>query len=56
MEDGPGRGMDVKPASRASPRLALLLGLVALEDPAAVAARAVGVFAVSGVAGSPQVL
>lgn len=43
-------------AARAGPRLALLLGLVALEDPLAVAARAVGMLAVGGVAGPPQML
>ena len=56
MKDRPGRGMDVKPASRASPRLALLFGFVAPEDAAAVAAGAMRVFTVSGVAGPPQML
>jgi hypothetical protein len=46
MEDRPGRGMDVKTACRAGPRLALLLGLVAPEDLLSVAAGAMGVFAV----------
>lgn len=54
MEDRPGSGMDVKAAGRASPRLALLLSLVALEDATAVAARTVGMLAVRGVASSPQ--
>ena len=48
--------MDVKAAGRASPGLTLLLGLVALKDAAALAARAMGMFAVSGVAGPPQML
>jgi hypothetical protein len=56
VEDRPGRGMDVKAAGRASPGLTLLLGLVALKDAAALAARAMGMFAVSGVAGPPQML
>jgi hypothetical protein len=43
-------------ASRASPRLALLLGLITLEDAAAVATRAMRVFAVSGIASPPQIL
>jgi hypothetical protein len=56
MEDRPGRGMDVKAAGRAGPRLALLLGLVALEDLLSVAARAMGVFAIARVSGAPQML
>ena len=43
-------------AARAGPRLALLLGRVALEDALAVALRAMGVFAIGRVAGAPQVL
>lgn len=46
--------MDVVPAAGAG--LALLLGPIALEDAQAVAARAMGVFAIRRVAGSPQVL
>lgn len=48
--------MDVVPAAGERPRLALLLGRVALEAPIFAALRAVGVFAVRGVAGPPQVL
>src|SRR4051794_18606691 len=44
------------PAGRAGPRLALLLGRVALEDLDPVALRAVGVFTVWRVAGPPQVV
>ena len=56
MENRPGGWVDVQPAAGAGPRLALLLGLVALEHPATVAARTVRVFAVSGIASSPQML
>jgi hypothetical protein len=56
MEDRPGRGMEMVPAARAGPRLALLFGVVALEDTAAVAARAMSMFAVRRVAGAPQML
>jgi len=43
-------------AAGAGPRLALLGGLIALEDALAVAAGAMGVFPVRGVAGPPQML
>lgn len=56
MEDRPGRGMHTVPAGRAGPGLTLLLGRVALEDLVCVAARAVGVLAVGGVASPPQML
>lgn len=56
MEDRSGRGMDVVPAGRAGPRLALLLGRVALEDLLGIAARVVGMLAIRGVAGPPQVI
>ena len=48
--------MDVVAAADAGPRLPALRGRVALEDPFAGAARTFGMFAVGGVAGTPQVL
>jgi hypothetical protein len=41
---------------QAGPRLALLLGRIALEDLHVAARRAVGVFAVGRMAGAPEVL
>ena len=43
-------------AASAGPRLPTLCRLIALEDPHAVATRAIGVFPVWGVAGAPQML
>jgi len=48
--------VQVVPAARAGPGLPALLGLIAPEDPLAVATRAVGVFSVGRVARAPQVL
>jgi hypothetical protein len=56
VEDRASGRMDVVPAAGAGPRLALLLGLVALEDTAAGAARAMRVLAVRRVVGAPQML
>lgn len=56
MEDRPGGRVGVVTAARAGPRLALLFGRVALEDAPAVAARAMGMFAIRRVAGAPQML
>ena len=56
MKDGAGGRVDVVPAGGAGPRLAPLLGRVALEAPINPAARAVGVLPVRRVPGAPQVL
>jgi hypothetical protein len=56
MEDRSGSWVNVMPTACASPGLALLLGRIALEDPAAIAPRAMGVFAVRRVAGAPKML
>lgn len=56
MKDRSGRWVDVVPATRASPRLPALLGLVALEAALAVALGAVGVLAIGRVPGAPQML
>ena len=56
MEDRSGRGVQVVPAGRAGPRLALLLGGVALEDLYVATLGALGVFAIGSMASSPQML